>query len=147
MWLGAAAGMPSLTSENGRIFVATTEWQKMDLYASSFAFGGAFVKPTKIALTDANARTDGERESASLDVASNGDLFVAFDDGKAPGRVARLAVLGADLKQKLGTVFDVTPQGQDILETHVVAVGDKTALVLSLDASSTLSGVIVSCKY
>lgn len=146
-WLGAAAGQPALTSENGRVFVATTEFQKMDLYASSFAEAGALTKPTKVAMTDAAARTDGDRESASLDAAANGDLFVAFVDGKSPARQARLAVLGADLKQKLGAVFDVTPSGTDVAESHVVALSGQRALVLTLDTSSAVTATIVACKY
>jgi hypothetical protein len=98
-------------------------------------------------MADANPRTEGSRDSASIDVASNGDLFVAFADGKAPKRQARLTVLGPDAKQKLKSVFDVSPDGTNVLEVRVVAIGDGKALVTYIEQSSALTGVVVSCKY
>jgi len=48
MWLGAAAGMPALSEEKGTVLLATTEWQKSDLFASSFTPFAAAKKPAKV---------------------------------------------------------------------------------------------------
>jgi hypothetical protein len=146
MWLGAAVGMPALDMQNGQVYVMTTEFQKTDLYGVLFPATSAPEKPQKVALTDPNAPNDA-RDSASMDVTSSGDLAVAFVDGKAPARRARMTVLGADLKQKLPTVFDVSPDGVNVSEARVVSLSSGKFLVTYLQGDGQLSGQLVSCKY
>jgi hypothetical protein len=148
MWLGAAVGMPALNMENGQVYVATTEFQKSDLYGVLFPATGDPEKPAKIALTDTNAPTEGSRDSASLDTTPSGDIVVAFIDGKAPNRHARLTVLGSDMQQKMKGVFDVSPSDANVSETRVVALASGKYLVTYLRANdSQLTGQLVSCKY
>jgi hypothetical protein len=146
MWLGASAGMPSLDIQNGQIYVMTTEFQKTDLYGVLFPATGTPEKPQKVALTDPNAPNDA-RDSASMDVTSAGDLAVAFVDGKSPQRKARMTVLGADLKQKLSPVFDVSPDGANVSEARVVSLASGKFLVTYLQGDGQVRGQIVSCKY
>ncbi|HEX3344728.1 MAG TPA: hypothetical protein VHS09_09160 [Polyangiaceae bacterium] len=147
MWLGASAGMPALDMQNGQVYVMTTEFQKSDLYGVLFPATSTPEKPQKVALTDPSASGDAPRDSASMDVTSAGDLAVAFVDGKAPSRRARLTVLGADLKQKLPTVFDVSPDGVNVSEARVVSLSTGKFLVTYLQGDGQLSGQLVSCKY
>jgi hypothetical protein len=148
MWLGAAVGMPALNMENGQVYVATTEFQKTDLYGVLFPATGDPEKPAKIGLEDPNAPTEGSRDSASLDTTPAGDIVVAFIDGKAPNRHARLTVLGGDMKQKMKGVFDVSPADANVSETRVVALAGGKFLVTYLRANdSQLAGQLVSCKY
>ena len=146
MWLGAAAGMPALDMQNGQVYVMTTEFQKTDLYGVLFPATSTPEKPQKVMLTDPNVPNDA-RDSASMDVTSTGDMGVAFIDGKAPNRRARMTVLGADLKQKLPTVFDVSPDGVNVSEARIVSLSTGKFLVTYLQGDSQLSGQIVSCKY
>jgi hypothetical protein len=146
MWLGAAVGMPSLDMQNGQVYVMTTEFQKTDLYGVLFPATSAPEKPQKVALTDPSAPNDA-RDSASMDVTSTGDLAVSFIDGKAPSRKVRMTVLGADLKQKLPTVFDVSPDGVNVSEARIVSLATGKFLVTYLQGDGQVSGQIVSCKY
>ena len=146
MWLGASAGMPALDMQNGQVYVMTTEFQKTDLYGVLFPATSTPEKPQKVTLTDPNAPNDA-RDSASMDVTSSGDMGVAFVDGKAPHRRARMTVLGPDLKQKLPTVFDVSPDGVNVSEARIVSLSTGKFLVTYLQGDSQLSGQIVSCKY
>jgi hypothetical protein len=146
VWLGASAGMPALDIQNGQVYVMTTEFQKTDLYGVLFPATATPEKPQKVALTDPNAPND-SRDSASMDVTSTGDLAVAFVDGKAPARRARMTVLGADLKQKLPTVFDVSPDGVNVSEARVVSLSTGKFLVTYLQGDGQVSGQLVSCKY
>jgi hypothetical protein len=82
-----------------------------------------------------------------MDVTSSGDMAVAFVDGKAPQRRARMTVLGADLKQKLPTVFDVSPDGVNVSEARIVSLASGKFLVTYLQGDGQLSGQLVSCKY
>jgi hypothetical protein len=146
MWLGAAAGMPALDIQNGQVYVMTTEFQKTDLYGVLFPATSTPEKPQKVELTDPNAPNDA-RDSASMDVTSTGDMAVAFVDGKAPARHARMTVLGPDLKQKLPTVFDVSPDGVNVSEARIVSLASGKFLVTYLQGDGQLSGQLVSCKY
>lgn len=146
MWLGAAAGMPALDLQNGQVYVMTTEFQKTDLYGVLFPATGAPEKPQKVALTDPSPASDA-RDSASMDVTSGGDMAVSFIDGKAPARRVRMTVLGADLKQKLPTVFDVTPEGTNASEARIVSLANGKFLVTYLQGTGEVDGQIVSCKY
>jgi hypothetical protein len=146
MWLGAAVGMPALDLQNGQVYVMTTEFQKTDLYGVLFPATATPEKPQKVALTDPNAPNDA-RDSASMDVTSAGDLAVTFVDGKAPSRHVRLTVLGPDLKQKLPTVFDVSPDGVNVSEARVVSLNSGKFLVTYLQGDGQVSGQLVSCKY
>jgi hypothetical protein len=146
MWLGAAAGMPALDMQNGQVYVMTTEFQKTDLYGVLFPATATPEKPQKVTLTDPNAPND-VRDSASMDVTSTGDMGVAFVDGKAPNRRARMTVLGADLKQKLPTVFDVSPEGVNVSEARIVSLSTGKFLVTYLQGDGQISGQLVSCKY
>jgi hypothetical protein len=74
-------------------------------------------------------------------------VAVAFVDGKAPQRRARMTVLGPDLKQKLSGVYDVTPAEANVSEARIVALGTGKFLVSSLRADGQLQGQLVSCKY
>jgi hypothetical protein len=144
MWLGAAAGMPALAERGGTVLLATTEWQKSDLYASSFPATGAPRKPEKVALGD----TGGDpRDSASLDAASDGSILVAFVDGKAPARRLRMVVLGGDLKPKIAQPIDVTPPDVNVGEARIVSLGGGKAMLAYIDATGALSSVTASCKY
>jgi hypothetical protein len=147
MWLGAAAGMPGIDMQNGQVYVVTTEFQKTDLYGVLFPATAAPDKPQKVALADTNPPTDGPRDSASIDVGPNGDVAVGFVDGKAAGRKARMTVLGADLKQKLSNVFDVSPPDVTVQEARVVALQSGKYLVTYLQTNGQISGQLVSCKY
>jgi hypothetical protein len=146
MWLGAAVGMPALDMQNGQVYVMTTEFQKTDLYGVLFPATGAPEKPQKVALTDPNAPSDA-RDSASMDVTPAGDVAVAFIDGKAPARRARMTVLGSDLKQKLSGVFDVSPADANVSEARIVSLASGKFLVTYLRSDGQLGGQVVSCKY
>jgi hypothetical protein len=147
MWLGAAAGMPALNMENGQVYLATTEFQKSDLYGVLFPATDAPQKPQKVALDDTSAPAEGARDSASLDILPDGNVVVGFIDGKSPHRRARVTVLGKDLKQKMDGVFDVSPVDQNALEARVVAVSTGKVLVTYIDGTGTLTGQLVACKY
>jgi len=147
MWLGAAAGMPSLDVSNGQVYVLTTEFQKTDLYGVLFAATATPQKPQKVDLQDPSPPTEGARESASIDVAANGDVAVAFVDGKAPARKARMTVMGSDLKQKLPGVFDVSPADATVQEARVVSLASGKYLVTYLRSDGQIHGQLVSCKY
>jgi hypothetical protein len=147
MWLGAASGLPALDMQNGQVYVLTTEYQKTDLYGVLFPATAAPQKPQKVDLQDPAPPTEGARESASIDIASNGDVAVAFVDGKAPARRARLTVLGSDLKQKLPAVFDVSPPDATVQETRVVSLQSGKYLVTYLRTDGQIQGQMVSCKY
>jgi hypothetical protein len=146
MWLGASVGMPALSLQNGQVYVMTTEFQKTDLYGVLFPATATPEKPQKVALTDPNASTD-PRDSASMDITTAGDVAVAFIDGKAPARKARMTVLGPDLKEKLAPVFDVSPDGANPAEARVVSLATGKFLVTYLQNSGQVSGQLVSCKY
>ena len=96
MWLGAAVGMPALDMQNGQVYVMTTEFQKTDLYGVLFAATSTPEKPQKVELRTRTPPNEGMRDSASIDVGSTGDIGVAFVDGKAPNRKARMTVMGSD---------------------------------------------------
>jgi hypothetical protein len=138
--------MPALDMQNGQVYVMTTEFQKTDLYGVLFPATSAPEKPQKVDLTDPGAPND-SRDSASMDVTSTGDLAVAFVDGKAPQRKARMTVLGPDLKQKLPTVVDVSPTGVNVSEARVVSLASGKFLVTYLQGDGQVSGQLVSCKY
>jgi hypothetical protein len=146
MWLGAAAGMPALDLQNGQVYVMTTEFQKTDLYGVLFPATGAPEKPQKVALTDPSPPGDG-RDTASMDVTSAGDLAVSFVDGKTPARRARMTVLGPDLKQKLSSVFDVSPASANVSEARIVSLASGKFLVTYLQGNGEVDGQLVSCKY
>jgi hypothetical protein len=147
MSLGASPGMPALNIENGQVYVATTEFQKTDLYGVLFPATDKPAKPQKIGITDPNPPTEGARDSASLDVLPDGNIAVGFVDGKAPQRHARLTVLDKDMKQKLQGVFDVSPPEVNVVEMRVVGASSGKVLVTTLATDGTLSGTFVSCKY
>jgi hypothetical protein len=146
MWLGAAAGMPALDLQNGQVYVMTTEFQKTDLYGVLFAATSAPEKPQKVALNDPSPPGDA-RDTASMDVTSTGDLAVSFVDGKTPARKVRMTVLGPDLKQKLSSVFDVSPDGANVSEARIVSLATGKFLVTYLQGNGEVHGQLVSCKY
>jgi hypothetical protein len=146
MWLAAGPGLPSLTHQGERVFLAVGELNKTDLFASTFMGGANPVKPEKIQLTDTSPPTEGARDWPSLSVGSDGMLFVAFIDGKANRRV-RLTVLGPELKQKTSDVFDVTGADVNPTEARVIGIAANKALVVWIDKHADLTGAVVSCKY
>jgi hypothetical protein len=141
------AGLPSMMQKDERVFLAATEWNKTDLFTSTFLGTEAPKKPTKVALVDSAPPTEGARDWPSLSPASDGSLFVSFLDGKAPKRRVRLVVLGPDMAQKTSDVFDVFSGDSNIVESRVVAIADKKALVTYLDAKGELTGAVVSCTF
>jgi hypothetical protein len=147
MWLGAAAGMPGVDLHEGQVYVVTTEAQKTDLYGVLFPATSAPQKPQAVPLTDSNPPATGPRDSASIDVGTTGDVAVAFVEGKAPARKARMTVLGPDLKQKLSDVFDVSPPDATVQEARVVTLQSGKFLVTYLRADGQISGQMVTCKY
>jgi hypothetical protein len=147
MAFSEGAGLPSMMHKDERVFLAATQWNKTDLFASSFLGTEPPKKPAKVTLTDSAPPTDGARDWPSLSPASDGALFVSFIDGKGATRRVRLVVLGADMSQKTSDVFDVSTGGANIVESRVIAIADKKALVTYLDAKGDLTGSIVSCTY
>ena len=146
MWLAAGPGLPSLAHQGERVFLAVGEWNKTDLFASTFMGNANPAKPEKIQLTDTSPPAEGSRDWPSLSVASDGMLFVAFIDGKANRRV-RLTVLGPELKQKTSDIFDVTGPDVSPTEARVIGIAANKALVVWIDKHSELTGAVVSCKY
>jgi hypothetical protein len=147
MWLGAAVGMPGIDLHEGQVYVVTTEAMKTDLYGVLFPATSAPQKPQAVPLNDSNPPQTGPRDSASIDVGTTGDVAVAFVDGKAPARKARMTVLGPDLKQKLSDVFDVSPPDATVQEARVVSLQSGKFLVTYLRTDGQISGQLVSCKY
>jgi len=147
MWLAAGAGLPSMAHEAERVFLAVPEWNKTDLFMSTFMGNVTPVKPEKLALTDTSPPTEGSRDWPALSAASDGAIFVSFIDGKSPKRRLRLVVVGPELTQKTSDVFDVTGDDVTPVEARVVALAGKKALVTYMDVHGTLTGAIVSCKY
>ncbi len=141
------AGLPSIMHKDERVFLAATEWNKTDLFTSTFLGTEAPKKPAKVAVVDSAPPADGARDWPSLSPAADGSLFVSFLDGKSPKRRVRLVVLGSDMTQKTSDVFDVAAPDTNIVESRVIAIADKKALVAYLDAKGELTGSIVSCSY
>jgi hypothetical protein len=147
LWLGAAAGMPALDTAGGQVYVMATEFQKTDLYGVLFAATASPEKPQKLDLQDPAPPTEGMRDSASIDVGTTGDVAVAFVDGKAPNRKARMTVMGSDLKQKLPGVFDVSPPDATVQEARIVSLQSGKYLVTYLRSDGQINGQMVSCKF
>jgi hypothetical protein len=141
------AGLPSIMHKDERVFLAATEWNKTDLFTSTFLGTEAPKKPAKVTLVDTAPPTEGARDWPSLSPAADGSLFVSFIDGKGATRRVRLVVLGADMSQKTSDVFDVSSGEANIVEARVIAIADKKALVTYLDAKGDLTGSVVSCTY
>lgn len=135
--------------EDQRVFLFVTEYQKTDLYGSTFMGNADPGTPTKIALKDSNPPKTGWRDSPSIFPNSDGHVFVAFVDGRtaAKGGRSRFTVLAPDLSQKLTDVFDVSAPDVQVLETKVVALGPGRAMVASLESTGTISGVTLNCPY
>jgi len=51
------------------------------------------------------------------------------------------------MSQKTSDVFDVASADTNIVESRVIAIADKKALVAYLDAKGELMGSVVSCTY
>jgi hypothetical protein len=146
MWLASGAGLPSLTHERERVFMAVPEWNKTDLFVSTFMGNANPAKPDKIQLTDTSPPTDGMREWPSISPGTDGMLWVSFIDGKTTRRV-RLVVLGPELHQKTSDVFDVSPQDDVPTEARVIGLSGQKSLVIWIDKKAELTGAVVSCKY
>ena len=58
-----------------------------------------------------------------------------------------MTVLGADLKEKLAPVFDVSPDGANVSEARIVSLATGKFLVTYLQGDGQVSGQLVSCKY
>ena len=146
MGLPAGAGLPSMTHEAERVFLAVPEWNKTDLFMSTFMGNGAPAKPEKITLKDTAPPTEGSRDWPSLAAREDGNIFVSFIDGKSPKRRVRLALLGPELMQRTSDVFDVTNGDVNISEARVVDIAGDKAFVAYLDVKGDLTAAIVSCK-
>ncbi len=146
MGLPAGAGLPSMTHEAERVFLAVPEWNKTDLFMSTFMGNGAPAKPEKITLKDTAPPTEGSRDWPSLAAREDGNIFVSFIDGKSPKRRVRIALLGPELMQRTSDVFDVTNGDVNISEARVVDIAGDKAFVAYLDVKGDLTAAIVSCK-
>ena len=146
MGLAAGPGLPSMTHQGERVFLSVGEWNKTDLFASTFMGASNPAKPERIQLTDTSPPTEGSRDWPSLSVGGDGMLYIAFIDGKTNRRV-RLTVLGPELKQKTSDIFDVTGPDVAPTEARVIAIAANKALVVWIDKKADLTGAVVSCKY
>ena len=148
--LGGWPGLPTITHEGERVFLFVAEYQKTDIYGSTFLGNADPVKPDKIALKDSNPPTAGYRDAPAVSAQpDNDDVVLVFVDGRtaAKGGRTRITVLGADLQQKLSDIVDVSPPDVQVIETRVVALGSGKAFVASLDTTGTITGVTLSCTY
>lgn len=146
MFLAAGAGLPSMTHEKERVYLAVPEWNKTDLFMSTFMGNATPVKPDKVVLKDSAPPTEGSRDWPSIAARDDGNIFVTFIDGKSPKRRVRLVLLGADLTQALPDVFDVTNGDVNVSEARVVDIAGNKAFVAYLDVKGDLTAAIVSCK-
>jgi hypothetical protein len=147
MAFSEGAGLPSIMHKDERVFLAATQWNKTDLFTSTFLGTEAPKKPAKVTVADTSPPSDGARDWPSLSPSSDGSLFVSFLDGKSPKRRVRLVVLGEDMSQKTSDVFDVYSGDSNIVEARAIAIAGKKALVTYLDAKGDLIGSVVSCTY
>jgi hypothetical protein len=146
MGLPAGAGLPSLAHEGERVFLAVPEWNKTDLFMSSFMGNATPTKPEKVTLNDSSPATEGARDWPAIAAAADDSIWVTFIDGKSPKRRVRLTILGDDLKQRLADVFDVTNGDVNVSEARVIALAGNKAFVAYIDVKGDLTGAVVSCK-
>ncbi len=148
MWPGGAAGIPALDYEDGQIYLVLGEWAKSDIFASSFASTAPPAKPQKLVLDDPTHTQQTTRDSASIDAAPDKSLVIGFVEGKSPKRQARMTLLGPDLKQRLPSIFDVSPPGVNVSRVEIVALATKGKfLAVYLDHAGVITGVPVTCNY
>ena len=141
--LGAAAPtMPALAALDHQAALFVGLYGKTDVLGTTFAIEAKPQKPEKLALDDPNPPTEGDRNSLTASYTPKGDIFLAFADGPATAKKARMTVLGGDLKSKV-PVFDIATSGSEL---RVVATGDQQAIVTYL-AGNAIQSAAVSCKY
>ncbi len=138
----AAPTMTALAALDHQAALFVGLYGKTDVLGTTFAIEAKPQKPEKLALDDPNPPTEGDRNSLTASYTPKGDIFLAFADGPATSKKARMTVLGGDLKSKV-PVFDVAPSGSEL---RVVATGDEKALVTYL-AGNAIQTATVSCKY
>jgi hypothetical protein len=141
----AAPTMPALALHAHQAAVFFGLSGKTDVYGGSFALEAAPQKPDVIALDDPNPPTAGDRNSLTASYTPSGDKIVlAFADGTAGSKKARVTILGSDLKSKVA-VFDVGGDA-NVSELRVVATAEDQALVTYL-AGGEIKTAQISCKY
>ena len=138
----SAPTMPALAVLDHQAALFVGLYQKTDVLGTTFAIEAKPAKPEKLALDDPNPPTAGDRTSLTASYTPKGDIFLAFADGPATSKKARMTVLGGDLKSRV-PVFDVADGGSEL---RVVATDDQKALVTYL-AGNEIKSATVSCKY
>lgn len=138
----AAPTMPALAVLDHQAALFVGLYGKTDVYGTTFAIEAKPQKPEKLALDDPSPPAAGDRNSLTASYTPKGDVFLAFADGPATAKKARMTVLGGDLKSRV-PVFDVA---DGAAELRVVATGDQKALVTYL-AGNEIKSSVVSCKY
>ncbi len=140
----AAPTMPALAALNHQAAVFIGLYNKTDVYGATFAIEAKPQKPELIALEDASPPTSGDRNSLTASYTPKGDIFLAFADGPATAKRARMTVLGGDLKSRV-PVFDVSTE-PNVSELRIAATGDQSALVTYLSGTE-IKTAQVTCKY
>jgi len=138
----SAPTMPALATLDHQAALFVGLYQKTDVLGTTFAIEAKPAKPEKLAIDDPNPPTAGDRTSLTASYTPKGDIFLAFADGPATSKKARMTVLGGDLKSRV-PVFDVADGGSEL---RVVATDDQKALVTYL-AGNEIKSATVSCKY
>lgn len=138
----SAPTMPALAVLDHQAALFVGLYQKTDVYGTTFAIEAKPQKPEKLAIDDPNPPTAGDRNSLTASYTPKGDIFLAFADGPATSKKARMTVLGGDLKSRV-PVFDVAGGAGEL---RVVATDDQKALVTYL-AGTEIKSATVSCKY
>jgi hypothetical protein len=137
--------MPALVGHEHQAAVFVGLFGKTDVYGATFALEAKPAKPEKIAIDDPSPPTAGDRNSLTASYTPKGDaIFLAFADGAAGSKKARMTVLGGDLKSTV-PVFDVGTDS-NVSELRVTATADDKAVVTYL-AGNEIKTATVSCKY
>lgn len=137
--------IPQLAVEGDRVFLFVTETGKHDLFASTWKSSDKPIRPEPIAIDDP-APKEGQRDSVSASNGPDDAIFVAFTDGDQHD-MAKLIVVGPDLKHKTKSVTTLSPKEVHADEVRVVALSKKRAMVSWIEANGQLTGAVVTCAY
>jgi hypothetical protein len=146
-WPNAAVGTPVLASTGSTVSLVFALMGKPDLMGLVFPLDTAPKPPQKIDVEQAPEGAD--RISVSSTYLPRGDLAVAFAEGTAKTRRARMTLLDAQLRPR-GALVDAVPEGANVRAVRLLSLGEDRVFVAYLDLAPSgvhaLKGLVLACN-